>query len=114
MNPTLIVVLLIIVGIAAMFFVPQLFIIRAVGQVIRIFRKQSALNPNSAKTADELKIRQKSFIQKQMTFRDYKLTALGILMNANIILPTENGKLYLSEQALANSSFGKRFKRSGS
>jgi len=35
--------------------------------------------------------------------REYKITALQVLRNANIIQGTEDGKLYLSENDLLNS-----------
>jgi hypothetical protein len=37
--------------------------------------------------------------------RDYKITALQVLRNANIIQSTEDGKLYLSEANLSSSKW---------
>ncbi len=110
MNSVLIVILIIIVGLAAIIFIPQLLIRRAISQVIRIFRKLKATSPQTAKTQEELRLEPKSLVQRMMTTRDYKPQALDLLVNAKIIIMTDDGKYYLSEQALVDSPIGQKIK----
>jgi hypothetical protein len=106
MNATLVIVS-VIVAFAVLIFVPQLLVRQSVYKVIDIFHKENALSPQTAKTAEDLKLAQKPLFQRMMTTRDYKPQALGVLVNAGIVMITEDGKLYLSEQALSNSALAK-------
>lgn len=110
MNGTLLIIILIIVGLAAIFFVPYILTRRAIRQVVNAFRNQNATGPQTAKTMAELRLQQKGLLQKQMTTRDYKPAALNLLMGEKVILMTEDGKYYLSETDLANSRLGKGIK----
>lgn len=110
MNDVLIIVIIIIIGLAAILFIPQLLVRRAIGKVINIFRKQNATSQQTAKTLEELRLAPKDYIMRMMSLRDYKPQALDLLINHNIIIATENDKLYLSEQALAESPLGKKLK----
>lgn len=111
MNTVLFVVLVVVIGLAAIFFIPQLLIRRALGQVIRNFRRQNATNPHAAKTQEELKLAPKSYLMRMMSTRDYKPQAMDLLINAKIIMTTEDGKYYLSEQSLAESPIGRKFRQ---
>ncbi len=106
----LIIILLIIVALAAFIFIPQFLLRQAVGQVIRIFRKQNATTPLTARTAEELQLQQKSYFQRMMGRRDYKPYALEALVKAGIVKTAENARLFLSEETLAESPLGKRIK----
>lgn len=110
MNGTAIIVILIIIGLAAIFFVPYILTRRAVRQVVNAFRNQNATDSQTAKTLAELRLQQKGMLQRQMTTRDYKPTALNLLVEAKVVLTTEDGKYYLSEAALASSRLGKGIK----
>ncbi len=74
---------------------------RAVRQVIAIFKKNNALNPEQAKTIDELGLRPLTLGQRLLRARDYKPRAMKALIEAKIILATEDGRLYISEENLA-------------
>ena len=106
MNDVLIIILLIIIAIAAMLFIPQWLIKRAVPQVIRIFREHNAIDMKNAKTIDELGLSPRGILQQMFRRRDYKQYALTALLRADIIQMTEEGKLYLSEEKLSESRFG--------
>ena len=98
-----IVIILILVALAALFFLPQLMIKRAIGQVIKIFRQHNAIGIKNAKTIDELGLRPATFFNRMMKPRDYRPRALQALISAGIVQGTEDGKLYLSEDSLAAS-----------
>lgn len=110
---TLIVVIIIIVGLAVGLLAPQLLLRRAASQVIKIFLKQNIANPQSARMPEELNLQQQSYVQRMVSLRDYKPAALDMLVKAGIIISMEDGKLYLSEQELMNTSLGRRLKPPG-
>ena len=103
----LIIILLIIIALVAMFVVPQWRLKRAIPQVIRIFREKSAIGIKNAKTVDELGLRTQGMAVQIFKRRDYKQYALSALMRAEIIQMTEDGRLYLSEEKLSESSLGR-------
>ena len=107
MKEVLIVILLIIIAMVAMFVVPQWRLRRAIPQVIRIFREHNAVGIKNAKTIDELGLRPRGMMQQMFRRRDYKQYALTALMRAEIIQITEDGRLYLSEEKLSESRFGR-------
>jgi len=104
---TLIVVLFFVVGVAAIIIMPRFLLRRAVREVVRIFRKQNATTPLTARTIEELKLQRKGFLQKMWGRRDYKPYALDALVRTGIVKTTEAKKLFLSEEELAISPLGK-------
>jgi hypothetical protein len=84
-----------------MFFIPRWLVRRAALQIIKIFRKQNAVDKSTARTIDELGLRPPGMLQRMMQRRDYKPHALNALMRAEIIKTTEDGGFYLSEERLA-------------
>jgi len=101
-----IVIIIIIAAIGAMFFIPRFMIDRAIRSVIRIFRQHNAVTIRDAKTLEELGLNPKPFLHRAFRTRDYKPYALQILMNADIVQQTEEGKLYLAEGKLETSKWG--------
>ena len=101
MSGILILVLLAARFMLLMLVLPQLFIKRAIPSVIRIFRQHNAVGVRGAKTVDELGLNPKSYMERIGRLRDYKPRALQLLIRADIIQMTEDGKLYLSEENLA-------------
>ncbi len=110
-NAVLYVILIIIFGLALVFFIPQLMIRRAATKVIKIFLKKNAINPQLAMTLAELKLQPGSYISRLMSLRDYKPAALDLLIRANIVIMTEDERYYLSEQALMNTGLGRKIKK---
>jgi predicted deacetylase len=84
-----------------LFVIPRWLLRRAARQVINIFREHNATNSKNARTIDELGLRPPGVLERMMRRRDYKPYALSVLMQAEIIQATEDGKLYLSEEKLA-------------
>jgi len=87
--------------------IPNLLVRRAALQIIKIFREQNATDSKTARTIDELGLRPLSLMQRMTRRRDYKPHALNALMQAEIIKTTEDGRLYLSEERLADSGLHK-------
>ena len=105
MNDWIIIVALVIILLIALFVVPQFLIARAMKKVIKIFRENNAIGERNAKTAEQLGLEPKGMMDRMMRPRDYKPRALQYLIGANIIQMTEDGKLYLVEENLANTKF---------
>jgi hypothetical protein len=90
-----------------MIIIPRWRLKRAIRQVIQIFQKHNATDAKSAKTDEELRLRPQGFMEGMFKGRDYKPYALGILMRAEIVQQTKDGRLYLSEEKLSTSNLGK-------
>jgi len=95
-----ILILLGIVLVVAIIGLPQLLIRRAVPSVIKVFMEHSATSPKSAMTAEELGLAEQKLVDKLWKPRDYKPRALQLLLNANVVQMTAEGKLYISEEKL--------------
>jgi hypothetical protein len=103
MQTALFVIVILGMLILAFVVIPRFLIGRAMRQVIRIFRESNTTTSTTAKTADELGIKAKGVMEGIFRGRDYKPTALNLLMNAEIVQTTDDGKLYLSEERLFTS-----------
>jgi len=110
-SATLAVIILLVVLVGAVYYIPRFLVGRAVKKVVAIFRKAGATSPQTAKSLDELGLAPKSYAQRMFRTRDYKPYAARLLGQAEIMRATEEGKVYLSEEALANSPQVKKFAR---
>jgi len=109
MNPTVLLILLIILlAILGFFVLPQIRIRRAIKQVVAIFERNSALDVRSAKTIDELRLRPRTFLEGMGRIRDFKPYALKILMDAEVVCQTDGGRLYLLQDKLAAINIDRR------
>lgn len=108
MNETDIIWLIVlgIVLIVTVIGLPQLLIRRTIPDVIKIFKNHNAIGLKNAKTVEELGITSQTLVQRMWKPRDYKPRALQLLLNANIVQMTEDGKLYISEKNLAATKWG--------
>jgi len=88
-----------------LFFIPRWLVKHAARQVIKIFRAHNATDSKTARTVDELGLRPLGMLERMMRRRDYKPQALTALMQAGIVKTTEDGKVYLSEDKLAEFGF---------
>ena len=103
----LILLILVLLLLMALAFIGSQFLMkRAINTVIKGFRDRQALTPESAVTADELGYKRKLFQMNGL--RDYKPNALQLLMRTNIVQMTEEGKLYLSEEALSQTRLAQK------
>ena len=98
---SILVILVILGGIAAALLVSARMTKRAVGQVIAIFQTQNAIGIQQAKTVNELGLSPPNLMERFTRMRDYKQSALSILMKADIVQTTEDGRLFISAVKLA-------------
>ena len=108
MDGTLYIVLIVIAIILFWLFIPRFLIKRAISQVIKTFQYHNALNAKDARTIDELGLTPPTFSQRMFRTRDYKPQALDLLMRGEIVLTTEDGRLYLSQEKLDAAGFLRR------
>lgn len=78
---------------------------RTVRKLLVMFREAQAFSPETAKYLDEIGIREKPLLHFEI-MRDYSPQILEMLIKENIVQMTEVGKIYLSEQALAEHQLG--------
>jgi len=98
---SILVIFIVLGGIAAALFISARMTKRAVGQVIDIFQKHNAIGIQQAKTVNELGLTPPKLMDRFTRMRDYKQNALSILLKANIVQTTEEGKLFISTGKLA-------------
>ena len=103
----LFIILMIVLVVVALLVIPQWRVKRAIPQVIQMFRDNNAVGIKNARTEEELGFKQRSMMEGMFMPRDYKPRALTSLIQAEIIQMTEDGKLYLSEEKLADSGFSR-------
>jgi len=102
MNTTaLFILLLVILAVLGLWVLPRIRIRRAINQVVDIFEHSSALDVRSARTINELGLKPPTFLESMIRMRDFKPYALQILMKAEVVLQTDGGRLYLSQDRLA-------------
>ena len=91
----------IIVGLLGLIFIPQFMTKRALPRVIKAFRQGNAVGAGNAKTLEELGLKHRGF---QVRFRrDYRMQALRVLMQCNVVKTCDDGRVYLSEEDLAGT-----------
>jgi hypothetical protein len=98
---SILVIFIVLGGIAAALFLSARMTKRAVGQVIAIFQEHNAIGIQQAKTVNELGLTPPNLMERFTRMRDYKQNALSILVKADIVQTTEEGKLFISAQKLA-------------
>ncbi|MBN1189171.1 MAG: hypothetical protein JXA46_05405 [Dehalococcoidales bacterium] len=104
----IILIVLIMVLLIAIAFVASNFMMRrAIKAVLKLMRDGQAFSPETAKTSDELGFRKSSMLNFKL-WRDYRPQALQLLMTANIIQTTEDGRIFLSEENLARTRLEKQ------
>jgi hypothetical protein len=102
-KSVIIVVLMVALFLVVIIGIPQWMLKRAMRQVIGILRGQNATSAENAKALDELGFKPRGIMQNVMRGRDYKPYAVDLMVKAQIIQLTEDGRLYLSEEKLSNS-----------
>ena len=102
--------ILVILAAAVLLFVvwlliPRWMIKRNVSKVVRIFQTEGAIGVQNAKTIEELGLRPKSMLQGMFSRRDWKPSALYFLIQTDVVLQTEDGKFYITEESLASATW---------
>ncbi len=98
---SILVIVVVLGGVAAALFISARMTRRAVRQVIAIFEKHNAIGIQHAKTVHELGLTPPNLIDRFTRMRDYKQSALNILLKAGIVQTTEEGKLFISVEKFA-------------
>jgi hypothetical protein len=81
-----------------MFFVWQ--VRRNTIKVITIFRDKKAVGIDYARTPADLGLHRRSMLENAFLLRDYKANALDGLIQSGAVQVTQDGKMYLTEEAL--------------
>jgi hypothetical protein len=104
---TIIVLVLVVIMILV---VPPLRIRRAANSMINNLRKMNAVDEKSARTPEELGVRLTSFVPSTNLFGggDPNQAAMSALREANVIMMTSDGRLYLSEANLGRSKWSQQ------
>ena len=103
METALFIVLVLAVMVAVVIYVPRYFMKKAMREVVSLFRAKGATTPKTAATLQELGLVRPGLVERMTKPRDYRLNALNLLGQANVVIPTSDGRLYLSEEDLENS-----------
>ncbi len=99
-SNSIIMLLFFFIILAALFLLPRWRIARASDQVIELLLKHGARSPSSAKSKEELGLQDRAaFGGGLFGQRDYRPLALAALIKKGVVKQTEEGKLYLSEEA---------------
>jgi hypothetical protein len=99
-SATLLFLIVMIVALGGVFYIRAFLTRRAIFKVIDIFHQHNALGLNGAKTLHDLGLESPNFFQRITKPRDYKQSALQVLMKRDIILVNEDGRFYMVEERL--------------
>jgi hypothetical protein len=102
----ILVILILLLFLAIAFLASNYLMRRAIKRVIKILRDAGAVSLDSAQTVEQLGLK-KSMFQFKL-WRDYKPAALQLLLTANVVIATEDGKLFLSEDNLSKTKLGQQ------
>jgi hypothetical protein len=96
----ILVILVLLLLMALSFLLSRVLMKRAILKLIKMFRDKQAIDSGGAKTQEEIGIKRRSLLEFR-ALRDYTPMAFQLLVRNNIIQATEEGKFFLSEDALA-------------
>ena len=106
-SAILIFILVIVLLLVIAYFGSNFMMRRALKAVLKRFRDHNALTPETAQFAQDMGLKSRGLFQIR-GMRDYKPAALQFMMKHDIVLATEEGKLFLSEEALARTQMETR------
>jgi hypothetical protein len=103
-TQALILIILVLLLLLALAFMGSRFLMRrAITRVIYTFREFKAKDEASAMAQEAMGLKPRGLFEFR-GLRDYKPMALQLLMRYNIVRMTEDGRLYLSEETLAQTN----------
>jgi hypothetical protein len=106
----IIIILALLLALALAFWGSRFLMKRAIAAVVKKFREHNALEPFTAMTLEELGLKSTRLLEIR-GLRDYKPTALQLLIRNEIIQVTEGDRLFLSEDALSRTSLERKNSR---
>ena len=80
---------------------------RALKTVIKMFRDHNATTPETAQFTQDMGMKKQGLFQTR-GLRDYRPMAVQFMLKHDILLTTDEGKLYLSEEALERTDMENR------
>ncbi len=99
-GKVLLITALLIVAFGGALYIRTLLTRRAVFRVVEIFYEHDALGIYGAKTLNELGLERPDFFQRMTRPRDYRQTALQVLIREGVVHVTEDGRVYMMEEKL--------------
>ena len=96
---------MLVLALLAWLLIPAWMVKRNIPKVVDIFQKNNAIGIQNAKTIEELGLKPKSILELMFRVRDWKPKALDLLIQTNVVLMTEDGKLYITEGSLASATW---------
>ncbi|MBN1631440.1 MAG: hypothetical protein JW990_16905 [Thermoleophilia bacterium] len=106
-TTVLLLIAIVIAAFALVVYIQSLLVKKAVRTVIARFRAKGAISPKKATSLYELGLEPADFLHRIGRTRDYKPQAMRLLVQKNVIRGTEDGKVYLSEDELRDSTIKK-------
>ena len=100
-------ILVIVLLLVLAYFGSSFLMKRALRSVIKIFRDHNALTFETAQFTQDLGLTRQNLLHSR-GLRDYKPLAVQFLLRQDILLTTQDGKLFLSEEALARTNIENR------
>jgi len=98
---------LIIVAMVGAFLYARYLLRKGLREVVKIFRQAHALGPESARTGEELGLDAPGTISIR-SFWDSTPAAFSVLLRSGVVRVTDDGKFFLSEEALDASDQQRR------
>ena len=105
MSDTVFLVLVLIGLLAAALIIPHMLLRAAVPRAIKILREHGAVDAENAVSIQGAGLAPQTLWERAFRRRDYKAKALMSLIQLDIVQLRDDGKVYLSEIALATSIF---------
>ena len=107
-GKVLLIIVFVIIAFGGGLYIRTFLTRRAIFRVIEIFYQHDALGMNSAKTLNELGLERPDFLQRMTRPRDYRQTALQVLIKEGIVNVIEDGRVYMIEEKLDQNLRRKR------
>lgn len=100
-NVSVIYLVVFIVALLALsFFISARLTKRAIFRVINIFREEQAIGYERARTIEQLGLAPPTILARIGRPRDYRQNALKLLIKAEVVQLTEDGRLFISEEKI--------------
>lgn len=96
----LLIIVLLVIAFGGGLYIRTFLTRRAIFRVVEIFYEHDALGVYGAKTLKELGLESPDFLQRMTKPRDYRQTALQVLIREGVVNLTEDGRVYLIEEKL--------------
>jgi hypothetical protein len=107
-GKVLLIILFVIIAFGGGLYIRTFLTKRGIFRVVEIFYEHDAVGIYSAKTLQELGLERPDILQRMTRPRDYRQTALQVLIREGVVNVTEDGRVYVIEEKLDPSLRRKR------